>query len=68
MKGYMSAREASRKRGVSESRAHRLCRAAGIPGRERAGGSRAVPCGAESAVPRPVGKAKMPDFAESGRI
>ena len=32
MKGYMSAREASYKWGVSESRVHKLCQAGRVPG------------------------------------
>ena len=32
MKGYMSAREAAYKWGVSESRVHKLCQAGRIPG------------------------------------
>ena len=43
MKGYMSAREASYKWGVSESRVHKLCQAGRIPGAERFGRSWAIP-------------------------
>lgn len=43
MKGYMSAREASYKWGVSESRVHKLCQAGRIPGLERFGRSWAIP-------------------------
>ena len=39
MKGYMSAREASYKWGVSESRVHKLCQQGRIPGLERFGRS-----------------------------
>ena len=43
MKGYMSAREASYKWGVSESRVHKLCQAGRIPGLERFGRSWVIP-------------------------
>jgi len=47
MKGYMSAREASYKWGVSESRVHKLCQAGRIPGLERFGRSWVIPENAE---------------------
>lgn len=47
MKGYMSAREASYKWDVSESRVHKLCQAGRIPGLERFGRSWAIPDTAE---------------------
>lgn len=47
MKGYMSAREASYKWGVSESRVHKLCQAGRIPGLERFGKSWVIPEDAE---------------------
>ena len=48
MKGYMSAREASYKWGVSESRVHKLCQAGRIPGGvERFGRSWVIPADAE---------------------
>ncbi len=47
MKGYMSAREASYKWDVSESRVHKLCQAGRIPGPERFGRSWAIPDTAE---------------------
>lgn len=47
MKGYMSAREASYKWGVSESRVHKLCQAGRIPGLERFGRSWVIPADAE---------------------
>ena len=47
MKGYMSAREASYKWGVSESRVHKLCQAGRIPGLERFGRSWVIPEDAE---------------------
>ena len=43
MKGYMSARAASYKWGVSESRVHKLCRQGRVPGLERFGRSWAIP-------------------------
>ena len=43
MKGYMSAREASYKWGVSESRVHKLCQQGRVPGLERFGRSWAIP-------------------------
>ena len=43
MKGYMSAREASYKWGVSESRVHKLCQQGRIPGLERFGRSWVIP-------------------------
>ena len=43
MKGYMSAREASYKRGVSESRVHKLCRQGRVPDLERFGRSWTIP-------------------------
>jgi len=43
MKGYMSAREASYKWGISESRVHKLCQAGRIPGLERFGRSWVIP-------------------------
>lgn len=46
MKGYMSAREAAYKWGVSESRVHKLCQAGRIPGVERFGRSWAIPADA----------------------
>ena len=47
MKGYMSAREASYKWGVSESRVHKLCQQGRIPGLERFGRSWVIPEDAE---------------------
>lgn len=47
MKGYMSAREASYKWGVSESRVHKLCQAGRIPGLERFGRSWVIPADTE---------------------
>ncbi len=47
MKGYMSAREASYKWGVSESRVHKLCQAGRIPGLERFGRSWVIPADAK---------------------
>lgn len=47
MKGYMSAREASYKWGVSESRVHKLCQAGRIPGLERFGRFWVIPADAE---------------------
>ena len=47
MKGYMSAREASYKWGVSESRVHKLCQAGRITGLERFGRSWVIPENAE---------------------
>lgn len=47
MKGYMSAREASYKWGVSESRVHKLCQQGRIPGLERFGRSWVIPADAE---------------------
>ena len=47
MKGYMSAREASYKWGVSENRVHKLCQAGRIPGLERFGRSWVIPADAE---------------------
>ena len=47
MKGYMSAREASYKWGVSESRVHKLCQAGRIPGLERFGRSWVIPADAQ---------------------
>lgn len=43
MKGYMSAREASYKRGVSESRVHKLCQQGRVPDLERFGRSWTIP-------------------------
>ena len=43
MKGYMSAREASYKWGVSESWVHKLCQQGRIPGLERFGRSWVIP-------------------------
>ena len=43
MKGYMSARAASYKWGVSESRVHKLCQQGRVPGLERFGRSWAIP-------------------------
>ena len=43
MKGYMSARAASYKWGVSERRVHKLCRQGRVPGLERFGRSWAIP-------------------------
>ena len=55
MKGYMSAREASYKWGVSESRVHKLCQAGRIPGLERFGRSWVIPADAQKpADPRTV--------------
>lgn len=47
MKGYMSAREASYKWGVSESRVHKFCQQGRIPGLERFGRSWVIPEDAE---------------------
>ena len=47
MKGYMSAREASYKWGVSESRVHKLCQQGRIEGLERFGRSWVIPENAE---------------------
>lgn len=47
MKGYMSAREASYKWGVSESWVHKLCQAERIPGLERFERSWVIPADAE---------------------
>ena len=47
MKGYMSAREASYKWDVSESRVHKLCQQGRIPGLERFGRSWVIPEDAE---------------------
>lgn len=47
MKGYMSAREASCKWGVSESRVHKLCQAGRVPGVSRFGRSWAIPAAVE---------------------
>ena len=46
MKGYMSAREASYKWGVSESRVHKLCQQGRILGLERFGRSWVIPANA----------------------
>lgn len=55
MKGYMSAREASYKWGVSESRVHKLCQAGRMPGLERFERSWVIPADAEKpADPRRV--------------
>lgn len=56
MKGYMSAREASYKWGVSESRVHKLCQAGRIPGVEWFGRFWAIP---EDAT-KPVGPRRLP--------
>ena len=57
MKGYMSAREASYKWGVSESRVHKLCQQGRIPGLERFGRSWVIPEDAEKPTdPRLVKK------------
>ena len=50
MKGYMSAREASYKWGVSESRVHKLCQQGRIPGLERFGRSWVIPANAEKPI------------------
>lgn len=50
MKGYMSAPEASYKWAVSESRVHKLCLAALVPGQERFVRSWAIPSEAEKPV------------------
>ena len=47
MEGYMSAREASYKWGVSESRVHKLCQAGRVPGVSRFGRSWVIPADAE---------------------
>lgn len=47
MKGYISAREASYKWGISESRVHKLCQTGRIPGLERFGRSWVIPEDAE---------------------
>ena len=47
MEGYMSAREASNKWGVSESRVHKLCQAGRVPGVSRFGRSWVIPADAE---------------------
>ena len=47
MKGYLSARDASYKWGVSESRVHKLCQQGRIPGLERFGRSWVIPEDAE---------------------
>lgn len=47
MEGYMSAREASYKWGVSESRIHKLCQAGRVPGVSRFGRSWVIPADAE---------------------
>ena len=47
MDGYMSAREASYKWGVSESRVHKLCQAGRVPGVSRFGRSWVIPADAE---------------------
>ena len=43
MKGYMSARAASYKWGVSESRVHKLCQQGRVPDLERFGRSWTIP-------------------------
>ena len=59
MKGYMSAREASYKWGVSESRVHKLCQRGRIPGLERFGRSWVIPEDAEKPTdPRKSGESK----------
>lgn len=53
MTGYMSAREASYKWGISESRVHKLCQQGRIPGLERFDSSWVIPADAEKPqVPR----------------
>ena len=47
MKGYMSAREASYKCGVSESRVHKPCQQGRILGLERFGRSWVIPADTE---------------------
>ena len=51
MKGYMSAREASCKWGISESQVHKLCQQGRIPGLERFGRSWAI---TEDTLPRKI--------------
>ena len=62
MKGYMSAREASYKWGVSESRVHKLCQAGRIPGLERFGRSWAIPSDAD----KPVDPRRLPKTETRG--
>jgi hypothetical protein len=63
MKGYMSAREASYKWGVSESRVHKLCQAGRIPGLERFGRSWVIPENAEKPDnPRNRKEAAIPEI------
>lgn len=65
MKGYMSAREAAYKWGVSESRVHKLCQAWRIPGVERFGRSWAIPEDAVKPVdPRTLRKAETQGLQE----
>lgn len=59
MKGYMSAREASYKWGVSESRVHKLCQQGRVPGLERFGRSWVIPENAEK--PIDLRNLKQPD-------
>ena len=47
MDGYISAREASYKWGVSERRVHQYCQAGRVPGVTRFGWSWAIPADAE---------------------
>ena len=47
MKGYISAREASYKWGVSERRVHQYCQAGRVPGVSRFGRSWVIPADAE---------------------
>lgn len=62
MKGYMSAREAAYKWGVSESRVHKLCQAGRIPGVERFGRSWAIPSDAD----KPVDPRRLPKTETRG--
>ena len=64
MKGYMSAREASYKWDVSESRVHKLCQAGRIPNLERFGRSWAIPADAEK--PTDPRREKHPCGAKNG--
>lgn len=59
MEGFISAREASYKWGVSERRVHQYCQAGRIPGVTRFGRSWVIPAAAEKpSDPRKV-KAKI---------
>ena len=65
MKGYMSAREASYKWGVSESRVHKLCQSGRILGLERFGRSWVIPEDAEKPTDPRLGKSKSGKMKEN---